>query len=83
MNSRACRLIDRAALLELVELFEHGDRDRDVVLLEAVDGVGVVEDDRGVEDEDLVAGGETVLSGCQPHGAVLESADRSPTTSIR
>ncbi len=44
---------DRVPLLELVELLEHRDRDRDVVLLEILESVEVVEDDRGVEDEDL------------------------------
>ena len=44
---------DRVPLLELVELLEHRDRDRDVVLLEVVESVEVVEDDGGVEDEDL------------------------------
>ena len=39
---------DRVALLEGVELLQDSDGDRDVVLLEALEGVPVVEDDRGV-----------------------------------
>src|SRR6185295_17226272 len=34
-------------------LLEHGDRQGDVVLLEVLEGGEVVEDDGGVEDEDL------------------------------
>src|SRR4029077_5873081 len=45
---------DRVPLLELIELLEHRDRDRDVVLLEVLESVEVVEDDGGVEDEDLL-----------------------------
>jgi hypothetical protein len=44
---------DRVALLELVQLFEDGNGDGDVVFLEVEDGVEVVEDDRGVEDKDF------------------------------
>ena len=44
---------DRVPLLELIELLEHRDRDRDVVLLEVLEGVEVVQHDGGVEDEDL------------------------------
>jgi hypothetical protein len=45
---------DRVALLELVELLEHGDGHRHVVFLEVVERIKVVEDDRRVEDEDLL-----------------------------
>ena len=41
------------AALELVEFLEHRDRNRDVVLLEIADAAAVVEDDVGVEDEEL------------------------------
>lgn len=44
---------DAVALFELVELFQDGDWHHHVVLIEVVDGVGVVQDDRGVENEDL------------------------------
>ena len=51
------------ALLELVELLEHGDRHRHVVLLEVLERLAVVEDHRGVEDEDLGAAGGGRNSG--------------------
>ena len=41
------------APLELVELLENGDRNRDVVLLELPNAAAVVEDDVGVEDEEF------------------------------
>ena len=41
------------AALELVEFLKHRDRHRDVVLLEIADAAAVVEDDVGVEDEEL------------------------------
>jgi hypothetical protein len=41
------------AALELVEFLEHRDWNRDVVLLEIADAAAVVEDDVGVEDEEL------------------------------
>ena len=44
---------DVVALLELVELLEHRQGHGHVVLLERGHGLEVVEDDRGVEDEDL------------------------------
>src|SRR5208337_4271709 len=50
---------DLVALLELVDLLQHGDGDHDRVLLEGVDAVVVVEDDVRVQDEDLVRTGKT------------------------
>ena len=41
------------APLELVELLEDGDRNRDVVFLELPNAAAVVEDDVGVEDEEF------------------------------
>jgi hypothetical protein len=42
-----------AALLEPVQLFEHGDGDRDVVLVEIEDAGRVVQDDVRIENEQL------------------------------
>ena len=39
--------------LELVELLEDGDRNRDVVFLELPNAAAVVKDDVGVEDEEF------------------------------
>jgi hypothetical protein len=45
---------------ELVELFDDGEGDNDLVLLEDEEGVGIVEKDVGVENEVLDLGGALV-----------------------
>ena len=42
------------AFLELVEFLEHRDRNRDVVLFEVLDAVGVVQDDVGVQHKQFL-----------------------------
>jgi hypothetical protein len=56
-----------AAFLELIEFLQHGNGEDDVVLVEVVDARAVVEDDVGVEDEDLFVFCHRVVSmecGC-------------------
>jgi hypothetical protein len=45
---------DLVAALELVDFFEQGNRNDDVMLFEGVDAPVIIEDDVGVENENFI-----------------------------
>ena len=55
-----------AFALELVDLLDHVDRDDDVVVLEAENGLRIVKEDVGIEDVVLLHSGSDAISGGRP-----------------